>query len=669
MVKLVLLNDALNEWELNMDYVYGLTRSHKHFSDNDNFFLGATPSMCVKVSAAKESLVLDKLEEGYNVLSLQEETTPNVYAEQYRLALDSVDDKDLYFAELSFVDDMVKFNIKYDGSDIINQNIGGATLVQLVKDMCDKAGVEWSVDTLTDMQSILGGYENMAVTWYDGSITARNYISYIAELGGAYAAMDSKRHLRFYRYGAATPQKTISLEVCSSFTLGEEKIVGKKLTYTTGAIVEYVGDENAEEKDTLEINSNNVFITNGRILIGYDESEAIYSDFTITDQLEHIRSVFVNSESGQPDEYLLRIWSVNVEKLIIPEFARAGELVLFDDAESDGNTYQAIWEIEQKYNGHWNGGLSSTFATGKQTATSSKEVPSNVRSIYFNIDRGLNELSVTVDENKVDANNNFSSLNSSIVANSQAITTTVENLKQLTDNVYGNGVLIYDGEIQYADITEHGVDKTITTEQLVEGDTCYIQCGSYISQVVGDTSESDAPYTFEYADFVYPDATATFIYEEATKTFTIVSSNPDFDYTKYVGNVLKIYKGRVGSVQQLSSQIQQNYNNVLITINSSVSQALNSDDTITSIKKWFEFNEEGFVISSDASLFAGVYTERGVEYRNNGTKVMWLDASSSSLGASQLLIGDATSAVGSDSRRWRIYSTDDGQHLRFTRHN
>lgn len=669
MVKLILLNDNLDEWELNMDYVYALTRSHSHFTSSDSFFLGATPSMNIKVNAAKESQVLEKINDGYNVLSFREETAPDVFAEQYRLPLDSIDDKNLYFAELSFADDMVKFNYKYDGSDVINRNLGGATITQLVQDMCLQAGVEWSNDTLTDLQTVLGGYENMAVTWYNGTISARDYISYIAELGGGYATIDENRHLRFRRYAPATPQKTISLDVCSSFTLGEEKIIGKKIIYTMGASTEFVGDENADEKDTLEINSNNVFITNGRILTGYDESEPVYTNFTITDQLEYIRSIFVNSESGQPDEYLLRVWSVSVEKLIVPAFARAGELVLFDDGESDGNVYQAIWEIEQSYNGHWNGGLESAFVSGKQRATSSKEVASNVRSIYLNIDRDLNELSVTVEDNKVDATNNFQSLNSSITANAQGITTNAESIKQLNDNVYGNGVLIYDGNIQNGDITPHGIEKTINTEPLTQGDTCYVQCGSYITEVVADTNDSDSPYTYIYNDFVYRDCVATFTYEEATKTFTIVSSDPSFDYTKYVGNVLKIYEGKVGSVQQLSSQIKQTFDSVVITIDNSVYNALNSDEYITSIKRWFKFGDEGFVISSDANLFAAYYTERGVEYKNNGEKVMWLDASSSSLGASQLLIGDAQSAVGSDAKRWRIYATEDGQHLRFTRHN
>lgn len=660
MVKLILRKYIDNNGVITTDdfvisgnYVYGLSRSHKHFSDRDNFSLGAMPSMSVVVKAAKESGVQAKLEDGYTTLLLQEETSPNTFTTQYMLNLDSVDDKDLYFVEMTFADSMVKLNFKYDASEIITQSADGyVTLIDIVRDICSKAEIEWSNSTQTDLQAYNGNFSTMKVSWYDNTISARDYVSYIAELNGGYAKIDADGHLRFPRY-ATISSYTISTNVCSSFLIGEQKTPATKVLYQLGASTEYVGTEGADAKDTLYVNSNNVFITNGTLA---DDTE-----FSITDQLEFIRTAI----SG------LSFYSITVDKLVVPELARAGDIVQF----TNGNdSYNAIWEVEQTFNGVWRGGLASSFATGTQQETSSKAVPSVIRGIYLNIDRDMNELTVLVNENKLDADGKIQSLSSQIRINEENIETEVSKLQQLNNALYGDGVKLKEFTITNSEIDTQNqqIVKVLGLAQQLQGnETLFFQCDEFITTEVEPTVQEESgqqPTIFWFYDdgFVYDGIYLE--YNLNTDTLLLWPADPTFDLTQFRGQTIVIYKGHLGSLQQLSTKITQTERSVLITVNDSIQSALANNEDLINMRKTFKFAAEGFIIMSDNSKFQAVYNNDGMRFDYDGNKIVWIDAQSASMGVSELLIGDAQAAISDNTNRWRVYSSSNGEHLRFTRH-
>ena len=55
--------------------------------------------------------------------------------------VDSFDDEDDNIINIKALDNMIKFEFNYDGSDLINQN-EYVTISQITQDICNKAGVE-----------------------------------------------------------------------------------------------------------------------------------------------------------------------------------------------------------------------------------------------------------------------------------------------------------------------------------------------------------------------------------------------------------------------------------------------------------------------------------------------------------------------------------------------
>lgn len=55
--------------------------------------------------------------------------------------VDDYNDEDDNVINIKALDNMIKFEFNYDGSELINQN-GKATLLQVAQDICSKAGVE-----------------------------------------------------------------------------------------------------------------------------------------------------------------------------------------------------------------------------------------------------------------------------------------------------------------------------------------------------------------------------------------------------------------------------------------------------------------------------------------------------------------------------------------------
>lgn len=104
----------------------------------EEFKLGATPSQYIELKVYKNQLTIpEKIRIEYGILI-------NGDYEIIPLGIYNVDDftdNDDETITIKALDNMIKFEFNYDGSDLIQQQ-GYATLMQVLQDICTKGGVE-----------------------------------------------------------------------------------------------------------------------------------------------------------------------------------------------------------------------------------------------------------------------------------------------------------------------------------------------------------------------------------------------------------------------------------------------------------------------------------------------------------------------------------------------
>lgn len=109
---------------------------------------------------------------------------------------------------LQLRDNAIKFDFNYNAQPVIDNNGGSATLKQIFNNICELAEVE------TDVTSFNG--EDLKFGIFDNTITARQYISYIAEQAGMMATIDRTGKLTFVDLNSDSAQiisgKTVTFD-------------------------------------------------------------------------------------------------------------------------------------------------------------------------------------------------------------------------------------------------------------------------------------------------------------------------------------------------------------------------------------------------------------------------------------------------------------------------
>ena len=179
---------------------------------------------------------------GIKVKSLSKNNTSYEMIPIGTFNIDDFTDNDDNTLTLKCMDNMSKFEFNYDGSKLKYP----ATLIQVLKDICSKAGVELG------STSFLNSNKEIAV--YDNTVSAREYLSYIAESAGGFAFIgrDGKLYIR----SIYQDEQKISLELFGSYKWGEEYKISK-VSYEDGIRSFKFGNET---DNTLWINQENMFI-------------------------------------------------------------------------------------------------------------------------------------------------------------------------------------------------------------------------------------------------------------------------------------------------------------------------------------------------------------------------------------------------------------------------
>lgn len=182
---------------------------------------------------------------------------------------------------LQLRDNAIKFDFNYNAQPVIDNNGGSATLKQIFNNICELAEVE------TDVTSFNG--EDLKFGIFDNTITARQYISYIAEQAGMMATIDRTGKLTFVDLNSDSAQivsgKTVTfdseLERSMSFQVNgsteQSTYDGKnKFNYITALVSSNYGLTN-------KINADGSITTTGKPTRDY---ASIVSGYNITDELE-----------------------------------------------------------------------------------------------------------------------------------------------------------------------------------------------------------------------------------------------------------------------------------------------------------------------------------------------------------------------------------------------
>lgn len=126
-----ILKIYINDTEIDGKYILDCKPSHSLFS-NDEFTLGSVSSQGIELKLHK-SVVPETIESVYIVSGITGEEVPIGY-----FNIDDVSNDDDYTVTFTLLDNMIKFEFNYDGSEFSYP----ITILEVLQDICLKAGVE-----------------------------------------------------------------------------------------------------------------------------------------------------------------------------------------------------------------------------------------------------------------------------------------------------------------------------------------------------------------------------------------------------------------------------------------------------------------------------------------------------------------------------------------------
>ena len=364
-----ILNIYIDDVLINPDYVLDFKVGQTLFEEN--LELGSTTSKYIEFKIYKEKMPqnMKKVKVDYGILIDSSLTVKQVNSMllgklkgikvksltknngEYEIIpigifnIDEYKENDDNTLTIKCIDNMSKFEFNYDGSSLTYP----ATLLEVLKGICLKAGVELG------STSFLNCDEKIAV--YDNTVSAREYIGYIAESAGGFAFIgrDGKLYIRrIYQ-----DEQEIPLELFGSYKWGEEFQVSK-LSYEDGVRSYKYGDTT---RNNLWINQENMFITTA------NQIQNIYNQ---------VKDLTANSFEG---------------KTIIDPALDVGDKIIIDGKP-------VIYQGELDYQTRFIADIKSAISTKQKQETTIKKESQNVlnRRVQSNIDQIEGKISQLVQE-------------------------------------------------------------------------------------------------------------------------------------------------------------------------------------------------------------------------------------------------------------------------------
>lgn len=225
----------INDSEIDKKYILSCKVEQQLFS-NDEFSLGS-----ITAKSAELKLYKTAVPETINKVEIKS----GIIGEIIPVGIFNVDDiskDDDYTITLKLLDNMIKFEFNYDGSKLTYP----ATLLTVLQDICSKAGVNFGSTSFLNC--------NKEIAVYDNTVSARTYVSYIAESAGGFAYIGRDGKLYIKTIGETTA--TLPIKYFQKFKWGE-KIKITRVSYEDGIQSFKNGDTTG---NTIHISQDNMFI-------------------------------------------------------------------------------------------------------------------------------------------------------------------------------------------------------------------------------------------------------------------------------------------------------------------------------------------------------------------------------------------------------------------------
>lgn len=181
--------------------------------------------------------------------------------------------KDDNVTTIKLRDNSVKFDVPYNAENVIQNNNGEATMFQILDDICTTCGVTLATTTFIN--------DDTKVSVWDNTVTARQYVMYIAEKAGSIATISRDGELLLIPIDDNLDTFNLDSQLIESYTEGDMFIISRVVyedairKFEYGTVSEltrnhttlYISSENPYIVDTTEIeniyNSINGFSISG----------------------------------------------------------------------------------------------------------------------------------------------------------------------------------------------------------------------------------------------------------------------------------------------------------------------------------------------------------------------------------------------------------------------
>lgn len=183
-----------------LDPINYMELTQKWVMFDKEFKLGMTPSREFNLTIPKSAFNINTQEVKIKYLG---NDYAYLYVDSYRFDESSSIPK----AKIVLCDKMMKANTYYDASKIVP-----CTIRNILLDICSKIGIELGNETFTN--------EDEVISFYDNTVSARDYISYISELAGGFARIEADGKLWIREFNNNNT-KDIITELCEKIVIGQ----------------------------------------------------------------------------------------------------------------------------------------------------------------------------------------------------------------------------------------------------------------------------------------------------------------------------------------------------------------------------------------------------------------------------------------------------------------
>lgn len=332
--------------------------------------------------------------------------------------------------KITLCDRMVLANTNYNASSIVP-----TTTLGILQDICSKIGVELGDTTFEN--------NDVVVNFFDSTVQARKYISYIAEIAGGFARIESDGKLYIRTFNNSV-NHTLLPDLCEEILIGQKHKI-ERVVFDNGIQVYKTSED--ETLETLYLDSENVYIND----------EATFNK---------IVAKIINFEY-----YNISTGSTYIMYDTIP-----GDILKLTYENVDYYTIEDYDTLD--FLGSWNGSYRLNLDSALQQETKTAGVNIQIKAIKINMNRINNELSIAVEDiseqqtvnnelqNKINANTSLinqkaNEINLSVDEKVGQVSDNINSLQNNVDNNYNDLFSLIQENSSNINILKESITSTV----------------------------------------------------------------------------------------------------------------------------------------------------------------------------------------------------------------